>query len=95
MASIRGRRLAAQFRRQVVLSCYLADIFASEVGVRRRGSWRVPRAAEQLRERSDERRDRWFQHHGYTVLRLSDAVVLKNTGAAVARIAEQVAALGR
>src|SRR5687768_5455421 len=31
-----------------------------------------------LRERSDQRRDRWLQRQGYTVLRLSDALVLNN-----------------
>ncbi|HEY6556263.1 MAG TPA: DUF559 domain-containing protein [Polyangiaceae bacterium] len=48
-----------------------------------------------LRARSDERRDRWLQRHGYTVLRLSDALVLNNIGVAVGLIAEQVAALRR
>ncbi|HEY6559752.1 MAG TPA: DUF559 domain-containing protein [Polyangiaceae bacterium] len=48
-----------------------------------------------LRERSDERRDRWLRRHGYAVLRLSDALVLNSIGVAVALIAEQVAAVRR
>ena len=81
-----------QFRRQVVLGRYIADFFAAEVKlvVEVDGGYHG-----RLRERSDERRDRWLQRQGYTVLRLSDALVLNNIGVAVALIAEQVAALRR
>ncbi|HEY6562361.1 MAG TPA: DUF559 domain-containing protein [Polyangiaceae bacterium] len=90
--AIRGGRLGVQFRRQVVLGRYIADFFAAEVElvVEVDGGYHG-----RVRERSDERRDRWLQRHGYTVLRLSDALALNNIGAAVALIAEQVAALRR
>jgi very-short-patch-repair endonuclease len=89
---IRGRRLGVQFRRQVVLSGYIADFFASEVAlvVEVDGGYHG-----RLRERSDERRDRWLRRQGYTVLRLSDALVVRNVAAAVELIAAQVVALRR
>ena len=90
--AIRGGRLGVQFRRQVVLGRYIADFLASEVGlvVEVDGGYH-----ERLRARSDERRDGWLQRQGYTVLRLSDALVVSNIGVAVALIAEQVAARRR
>ena len=90
--AIRGRRLGVQFRRQVVLGRYIADFFASELKlvVEVDGGYHG-----RLRERSDERRDRCLQRQGYTVLRLSDALVLSSIGVAVVLIAEQVAALRR
>jgi very-short-patch-repair endonuclease len=90
--ALRGGRLGVQFRRQVVLGRYIADFFAAEVKlvVEVDGGYHG-----RLRERSDERRDRWLQRQGCTVLRLSDALVLNNIGVAVALIAEQVAALRR
>lgn len=90
--AIRGRPLDVQFRRQVVLGRYIADFFAGEVKlvVEVDGGYHG-----RLRKRSDERRDRWLQRQGCTVLRLSDALVLNDIGVAVALIAEQVAALRR
>jgi hypothetical protein len=56
-----------------VLGRYIADFFAAEVAL----------AVEvdgcdhgRLLERLDERRDCWLRRHGYTVLRLSDTLVL-------------------
>jgi very-short-patch-repair endonuclease len=90
--AIRGGRLGVQFRRHVVLGHYIADFFAAEVAliVEVDGGYHG-----RLRERSDERRDRWLRRRGYTVLRLSDAFVVRNMGVAVELIAEQVAALRR
>jgi very-short-patch-repair endonuclease len=90
--AMRGRQLGVQFRRQVVLGRYIADFFASELKlvVEVDGGYHG-----RLRERSDERRDRWLHRQGCTVLRLSDALVLNDIGVAVALIIEQVTALRR
>ncbi len=91
--AIRARRLGVQFRRQVPLGeRYIADFFASEVGlvVEVDGGYHA-----RLRERADERRDKWLRRQGYTVLRLSDALVLRQLPAALVLIAEQLAAVRR
>jgi very-short-patch-repair endonuclease len=90
--AVRGHRLGVQFRRQVVLGRYIADFFAAEVGlvVEVDGGYHG-----RLRAGADERRDCWLRRQGYTVLRLSDALVMRNVAAAVALIAEQLAALRR
>ena len=89
---IRGRRLGVRFRRQVVLGRYIVDFFASEVGlvVEVHGGYHA-----RFRGRADERRNNWLRRHGYTVLRLSDALVRRQLPAALVLIAEQLAAVRR
>ena len=90
--AIRGGRLGAQFRRQVVIGRYIVDFFASEVAlvVEVDGGYH-----ERLRARADERRDQWLCREGYTVLRLSDSLVMRELGQAVALIRAAVAELRR
>ena len=85
--AIRGARLGVQFRRQVVLGRFIVDFFASELGlvVEVDGGYHG-----RLRAHADERRDRWLRRQGYRVLRLSDALVMRNVHAAVEVIAAQV-----
>jgi very-short-patch-repair endonuclease len=88
--AIRGRRHGLQFRRQVPLGGrYIADFLSSELGLVIEIEVGTPRVCA----RSDERRTRWLERCGYTVLRLSDALVLRELAAAVALVAERVTAL--
>ncbi len=90
--AIRGRRMGVQFRRQVVLGRFIVDFFASEVAlvVEVDGGYHA-----RVRERADQRRDRWLRRQGYTVLRLSDELVMRQLSAALALIAERLAAVRR
>ena len=91
--AIRGRRLGMQFWRQVPLGGrYIADFFAGEVGlvVEIEGGYHA-----RFRARSDERRTRWFERRGYTVLRLPEALVMRELRAALALIVQRIAVLHR
>ncbi|HMJ10861.1 MAG TPA: DUF559 domain-containing protein [Polyangiaceae bacterium] len=90
--AIRGRRLGVQFRRQVVLGRYIADFFASEVGlvVEVDGGYH-----RRLRARADERRDRWLKRHGYTVLRVQDSLVVRDLCAVLSLIRQHIASRRR
>ncbi|HEY6561675.1 MAG TPA: DUF559 domain-containing protein [Polyangiaceae bacterium] len=81
--AIRGGGLGVQFRRQVVLGRYIVDFFAREVAlvVEVDGGYHA-----RLRERADERRDRWLRRQGYTILRLGDALVLRELPQAIGLI---------
>ncbi|HMJ12627.1 MAG TPA: DUF559 domain-containing protein [Polyangiaceae bacterium] len=87
--AIRGCRLGVQFRRQVALGRYIADFFASEVGlvVEVDGGYH-----QRLRARADERRDRWLQRRGYTVLRVQESLVLRDLSAVLSVIRQHITA---
>ena len=86
--AIRGRRLGVQFRRQVPLGRFIADFFASEVGlvVEVDGGYHTKRA------KADVRRDEVLRQMGCRVLRLDAELVMRQLEVAVARVAAAVEA---
>jgi very-short-patch-repair endonuclease len=88
-AAIRGRRLGVQFRRQVPLGDrFIVDFFAPAA----RLVVEVDGGCHLNRQKADSRRDRELSRLGYRVLRLPAAVVTRNLGGAVQRIAEALRA---
>ena len=82
--ALRGGALCVAFKRQVVLDDrYIADFFAPSVGLVvdvDGGVHRGSRAA-------DRRRDEWLRRHGYRVVRVRAALVLRDVVAALRVIA--------
>jgi very-short-patch-repair endonuclease len=81
-AELRGSRLGVAFRRQVVISRYIADFVCPS----RRLVVEVDGDAHLGRERLDAKRDAHLREAGYRVLRLPAALVMSNPAAATAMI---------
>jgi very-short-patch-repair endonuclease len=88
--AVRGGKLGASFRRQVPLvGRFVADMYAPEV----RLVVEVDGAYHSRRADDDARRDRALERAGYHVLRIDDALVMRDLPAAVERVREQIAEL--
>ncbi len=83
--ALRAGQLGVTFRRQVVLRGYIADFYASAVGliVEVDGGWHAGR-------RADAQRDRRLTAAGYRVLRIPAADVETALGAVVQRIRQEL-----
>jgi guanylate kinase len=75
---LRGKQLGVQFRRQVVIGNYIADFFASSIGlvVEIDGGYHAERVAP------DARRDARLRRIGCRVLRISAELVMRQPLAA-------------
>ena len=82
--AIRGGRLGVSFRRQVAVGPYVVDFVAA----RQRLVVEVDGGYHAARSSADRRRQHWLEKQGYRVLRVSAAMVLRETAAAVRVIAE-------
>ena len=88
--AIRGRKLGAQFRRQVPLcGRYVVDFLAPAA----RLVVEVDGSSHANRGRADERRDRKLARLGYRVLRLPAVLVVLQTGVAIQRVVEALRSL--
>jgi very-short-patch-repair endonuclease len=90
--AVRGGKLGVAFRRQVpVLGRYIVDLLAPEL----RLVVEIDGAYHEARRDADARRDRALLRTGYYVLRLDAALVMRDVGAAVARIRQAIAEIRR
>jgi very-short-patch-repair endonuclease len=87
--AIRGGRLGVSFRRQVPVGPYIVDFLA----VRERLVVEVDGGYHAERAGADRRRQRWLEKRGYRVVRVSAAIVLHETAAAVQAIGCALSAL--
>ncbi|HQT92593.1 MAG TPA: endonuclease domain-containing protein [Candidatus Kryptobacter bacterium] len=87
-AGLRGNQFGAHFRRQVPLGPYFCDFLSVKamLVVEVDGSQHYTK--EGLAH--DEERDAFLRRRGFTVLRFTDAEVLKNIDGVLQRIFEQV-----
>lgn len=85
---LRGKQLGVQFRRQVVIGNYIADFFASSVGlvVEIDGGYHAERVAP------DARRDARLRRRGLRVVRLSHELVVRQPLAAVELVSRALGA---
>ena len=85
---LRGSRLGFKVRRQHPIGPYVADFFVREAGL----VIEIDGTAHDFGDRPerDERRDRYFNHHGYRVVHLVAAEAMKNLDGALKSIVEQV-----
>ncbi len=79
---LRSAKLGVTFRRQVPLRGFIVDFYASKARliVEVDGGYHVEQA------RADAERDAVLASHGFRVLRLSEELVVRRRGEAVARI---------
>ena len=84
--AIRGERLGVSFRRQLPIGPYIVDFVAA----RERLIVEVDGGYHAQRGSADQRRQRWLEKQGYRVIRLSSSIVLQDTAAAVATIAQSL-----
>ena len=80
--ALRGNRLGAPFRRQVVVGGYIVDLLAP----RQKLVVEVDGGYHARRERADARRDRKLARLGYRVLRLPAELVQHRLSEAVALV---------
>jgi very-short-patch-repair endonuclease len=80
--AVRGRRLGAQFRRQVCVGRYIVDFLAPQP----RLVVEVDGGYHQWRQRADARRDEALRRAGYRVLRLDEQVVMQQLPVALERV---------
>jgi very-short-patch-repair endonuclease len=80
--ALRGRRLGAQFRRQVPVGRYIVDFLAPQA----RLVVEVDGGYHQWRQRADARRDQALRRAGYRVLRLEDELVARQLPVALERV---------
>jgi very-short-patch-repair endonuclease len=85
---LRGGRLGVGFRRQVVVGEHIVDFAAPAV----RLVVEVDGGCHETRARADARRDRALEQLGWRVLRLPAEMVVQEMDAAVALVAQAVAA---
>lgn len=83
-SALQGSRLGLPFRRQVVISRYIADL----VCIKARLVVEVDGGVHEGRARLDARRDSILQRAGYRVLRIPAALVTSDLEAAIALIRE-------
>lgn len=89
--AIRGRALGVTFRQQVpVGGRYIADFYAAEVGL----IVEVDGPVHSTKSVADRRRDIYLARQGFTVLRVSSELVVKELAVAVERIRAEVERLG-
>jgi very-short-patch-repair endonuclease len=85
--AVRSGQLGVAFRRQVpVLGRYIVDLLAPEL----RLVVEIDGAYHEARRDADARRDRALVRAGYRVLRLDASLVMRDTGAAVARVRQAI-----
>ena len=86
---LRKQRLGVQFRRQRILGSAIVDFYAPRIGL----VVEVDGGCHALTAAADARRDRRLRKAGYTVLRVSDRMVLEQPALAVAYVLSAVRAL--
>lgn len=87
---INAQQLGVPFRRQQVIGGYIVDFLARKIKLVVEvdgGRHAMPSVVA-----SDARRDRFLRRAGYTVLRVSAELVMRDTDAAVALVREAVRA---
>jgi len=85
--AVRGGQLGIAFRRQVpLLGRFIVDLLALEVKL----VIEIDGLCHARTASADARRDRALARAGYSVLRLDAELVMRDLGAAVARVAAQV-----